>query len=209
MFIPKPFSETDLARLDWLAARDAFGTLVSIVGGAPFATQLPVIYRRDGERVVLLGHWSRMNAQHKSIEGQRALFIFHGPHAYISPGWYVEPKKYVPTWDYATAHLYGQVSVFHEPERLEGIVSALTSVYEAGQKKPWTFESAAGAAARLNEIVGFELVVDEVQLKFKLNQNHSEGNVRGAIAALSSGPDADAQEIAQLMEQQLSLRKSP
>src|SRR5882724_9121086 len=66
MFIPKPFSEPDLARLDWLAARDAFGTLVSIVGEAPFATQLPVIYRRDGERVVLLGHWSRMNAQHKS-----------------------------------------------------------------------------------------------------------------------------------------------
>jgi len=47
MYIPAHFNETDLSRLDWLAAHDAFGTLISNVEGAPFATHLPVLYARD------------------------------------------------------------------------------------------------------------------------------------------------------------------
>ena len=51
MYTPKHFAEHDLAGLDALVARDAFATLVTVADGAPFASHLPVLYRRDGDHV--------------------------------------------------------------------------------------------------------------------------------------------------------------
>jgi transcriptional regulator len=205
MYIPSHFRETDLGRLDWLAAHDAFGTLVSLVDGAPFATHLPVLYRREGNSVTLTGHWAKPNPQWQTIEEQRALFIFHGPHAYISPRWYVEPHRNVPTWNYAVAHVYGRVKVWHEPERLESIVTALAKQYESGAEKPWRLGDSDGRRS-LGGIVGFELVADSIEIKFKLNQNHVAGNVSGAIAALSAEDRDDSQAIADLMAESLGKR---
>src|SRR5689334_19987501 len=125
MYVPAHFRETDLARLDELAAHDAFGTLVSQVDGAPFASHLPVLYAREGDRVTLTGHWARENQQWTQIRDQRVLFIFHGPHAYISPRWYAEPPRNVPTWNYATAHVYGRVRLIEDLAVLEQLVDKL------------------------------------------------------------------------------------
>jgi transcriptional regulator len=209
MYIPEHFRTTDLACLDWLVAHDAFGTLISLVDGAPFATHLPVLYQRDGHKVILTGHWAKPNPQWNAIEEQRVLFIFHGPHTYISPRWYTEPKLNVPTWNYATAHIYGRVRVFHERERLERVVSTLAETYESRANAPWRLAESEGATLRLGGIVGFDLVVDEIQLKFKLNQNHPEANVKGVIAALSDGGAGDALEIARLMHDALERKSRP
>ena len=207
MYLPEAFSTQDLAALDRLAAANAFGILVSQLDGAPFASHLPVLYARAEGRVSLTGHWARANPQWRSIEGQRSLFIFHGPHAYISPRWYLEPEKNVPTWDYAVAHVYGRVRVIHDTDELERIVTALASQYEAGAEKPWRFEDTGESGrARLKAIVGFELSADEIQVKLKLNQNHVEGNVRGAVAGLRSQGSADSAEVADWMEGLLDRR---
>src|SRR6185312_55684 len=173
MYIPQAFGTQDPAVLDRLAAYNAFGTLVSQRDGAPFASHLPVLYRRAEGRVRLTGHWARANPQWRDIEGQRVLCILHGPHAYISPRWYLQPQKNVPTWNYAVAHVYGRVRVIHDVAELDTIVSALAEQYEAGAQKPWRFEDTGEAGrARLKAIVGFELSADEIQVKMKLNQNH-------------------------------------
>jgi transcriptional regulator len=207
MYIPAHFRETDLKQLDWLAAHDAFGTLISVTDGAPVATHLPVLYRREGGRVTLAGHWARPNPQWSAIEGQRVLFIFHGPHAYISPRWYTDPARNVPTWDYAAAHLYGQVQLIQEPARIERVVAALALFYEAGADAPWRISETLPTPQLLRGIVAFELVVDEIQVKFKLNQNHPPANVEGAIAALRSQGTDDAAAVAALMQE--ALRKRP
>ena len=205
MYVPQAFSSQDLATLDRLAAYDAFATLVSQIGGAPFVSHLPVLYQRAEGRVSLSGHWARANPQWRQIEGQRVLLILHGPHAYISPRWYLEPEKNVPTWNYAVAHIYGRVRVIQQVAELERIVTALAARYEAGAPAPWRFESTGEAGrARLEAIVGFELSADEIQLKLKLNQNHRAENVRGAIAGLrAEGSAADA-EVAAWMEDLLN-----
>src|SRR5262245_46723934 len=118
MYVPEHFRATDLAHLDWLAQHDAFGTLVSNIDGAPFASHVPVLYRPAAGRVILTGHWARPNPQWRGIEGQRVLFILHGPHAYISPRWYEEPRRHVPTWNYAVAHLYGRMRLIEDREQL-------------------------------------------------------------------------------------------
>jgi transcriptional regulator len=204
MYLPEAFKAKDLGALDRLAAYNAFGTLVSQIGGAPFASHLPVLYRRTESRVTLTGHWARANPQWRQIEGQRVLFILHGPHAYISPRWYVEPEKSVPTWNYAVAHVYGCVRVVHEVDELERIVTALAAQYEAGAQMPWRFEDTGEAGrARLKAIVGFELSADEVEVKFKLGQNQMEGNVRAAAAGLRAVGSAWPCEVADWMEQAL------
>jgi len=209
MYIPAYFHESDLAQLDWLAAHDAFGTLISFADGAPVATHLPVLYSRDGARVTLTGHWARPNPQWRAIEAQRALFIFHGPHAYISPRWYTDPESNVPTWNYATAHLYGQVRLIHEPAALEKVVTALAAYYEAGAETPWSMPQSAASQQRLRGIVGFVLQVADIQLKFKLNQNHPAANVAGAISALAARGTDDARCLATLMQEALQRRACP
>jgi transcriptional regulator len=177
MYIPAQFHETDLACLDWLAAHDAFGTLISMADDAPLATHLPVLYERSGARVKLTGHWARPNPQWQSIGEQRVLFIFHGPHAYISPRWYTDPEGNVPTWDYATAHLYGRIRLVDEPAMLVKIVSGLAAYYESSAEQPWRLRESQDNSKRLRGIVGFELAVDDIQVKFKLNQNHPAANI--------------------------------
>jgi transcriptional regulator len=205
MYVPQAFSSQDLATLDRLVAYNAFGTLVSQIGGAPFVSHLPVLYQRAEGQVRLSGHWARANPQWRDIEGQRVLLILHGPHAYISPRWYLEPGKNVPTWNYAVAHIYGRVRVIQDVSELERIVTALAARYEAAAATPWRFESTGEAGrARLKAIVGFELSADEIQVKLKLNQNHTAQNVRGAIEGLrAEGSAADA-EVAAWMEDLLS-----
>jgi transcriptional regulator len=207
MYLPEAFRSSDLADLDRLAATNAFGTLISQQSGSPFASHLPVLYRRSDAQVTLIGHWARANPQWREIEGQRVLFIFHGPHAYVSPRWYLEPDQNVPTWNYAVAHVYGRVRVLHGGPELERIVTALAAQYEAGAPRPWRFEDSGEAGrARLKAIVGFELVAEEIQIKLKLNQNHVAGNVQGAIEGLRAAGSAEALEVASWMQELLGER---
>ncbi|MBP7657476.1 MAG: FMN-binding negative transcriptional regulator, partial [Pseudoxanthomonas sp.] len=90
MYTPRAFAETDLTGLDRLIERDAFVTLVTVADGLPFASHLPVLYARDGDRIVIEGHWARPNPQAR--HAGPAMVIVHGPHAYLSPGWYADKE---------------------------------------------------------------------------------------------------------------------
>lgn len=208
MYTPPHHSSTDLAWLDWLAEHHAFGTLISQSDGAPFATPLPVLYERTGTEVVLSGHWARPNPQWRDIEGQRALFIFQGPHAYISPRWYPDIRNKVPTWNYLTAHVYGKIRITHEDTELERIVVALARKFEAGAATPWTLaDSGPDTHALFRGIVGFELRAESVQIKPKLGQNQPVVNVEGAMAGLRDPGSAEAAAVAALMQQELQRRQ--
>jgi transcriptional regulator len=207
MYNPPQFTSTDLTWLDWLAEHHAFGTLVSQADGAPCATHLPVLYQRTDSQVILTGHWARPNPQWHDIEGQHVLFMFQGPHAYISPRWYADTPRQVPTWNYVAAHVYGRVRIIHEGDELERIVVNLARQFESGAATPWTLaDSDPANRARLKGIVGFELRSDSIQIKLKLNQNHPASNVAGAIAGLRGTGSEEAAAVAALMEKELSRR---
>src|SRR5277367_6870712 len=93
MYSPSHFTSSDLGWLDWLAEHHPFGTLISQADGAPFASHIPVLYRRADGQATLTGHWARPNPQWRDIETQRVLFMYQGPHAYISPRWYADTPK--------------------------------------------------------------------------------------------------------------------
>lgn len=207
MYNPPHFTSTDLGWLDWLAEHHPFGTLVSQVEGAPFASHLPVLYTRTESEVLLTGHWARPNAQWHDIEHQRVLFMFQGPHAYVSPRWYADTRKQVPTWNYVTAHVYGKIRLIQPGDELESIVVRLSEKFEAGAPAPWSLGGSDPAnRARLKAIVGFELRSESLQVKLKLNQNHTPANVSGVIAGLRGTGSEEAAAVADLMQKELDRR---
>ena len=111
MYLQRIFANDDLRRLDALIEADPFVTLITAGSdGLPLASQVPVLYQRDGDDVLIEGHWSRVNPQ-VAHHDRRALLIVQGPHAYISASWYPDKieQSRVPTWNYSTAHLHGVV----------------------------------------------------------------------------------------------------
>jgi transcriptional regulator len=207
MYNPPHFTSTDPTWLDWLAEHHPFGTLVSQVEDAPFASHLPILYKRTDGDVTLTGHWARPNPQWREIETQRVLFLFQGPHAYISPRWYADTPKQVPTWNYVAAHVYGTIRLIQEGPELEHIVVSLAEKFESGATTPWSLaDSDPANRARLRGIVGFELRSTSVQVKLKLNQNHPVANVAGVIAGLRDTGSEEAAAVAALMQKELDKR---
>lgn len=207
MYTPRAFAETDLAAFDGLIARDAFVTLITFADGLPAVSHLPVLYARDGEQVVLEGHWAKPNPQAR--HAGPALVIVHGPHAYVSPGWYADKEEAarVPTWNYAVAHLHGRLEITDDTAQLASIVDRLSQVNEAHVGNDWRFEHDRDDHVRqLRGILGFRFVAERIELKFKLSQNHPAANVQGAADALQRLGGEDNLEIAALMRDRLDRR---
>ncbi|MDH5833769.1 FMN-binding negative transcriptional regulator [Luteimonas kalidii] len=205
MYTPRAFAETELVHLDALVAADPFVTLVTIgADGAPFASHLPVLYRREGDRVLVEGHWAKPNPQ--AQHAGPALMIVRGPHAYVSPGWYPdkEAAARVPTWNYAVAHLSGTLQPFSDEDALADLVSRLSDRFEAGVGQTWRFEPDRDDHRRqLRGIVGFRFEPGRIELKFKLNQNHPVANRVSVADALSRSDAPDARAVATLMRDRL------
>jgi transcriptional regulator len=205
MYPSRAFLETDLAALDALVARDNLATLVTVHDGAPVTSHLPLLYRRDGDKVELRGHWSRANPQCR--HAGRALAIIHGPHAYVSPSWYPDKEEAarVPTWNYVIANLHGELTTFEDEPGLASVVDDLTRQHEARVGGDWRYEHERDSHRnQLRGIVGFRMAIDRIELKFKLNQNHPVANRVAVAAALAAQQRESSREVAALMRERLT-----
>jgi transcriptional regulator len=203
MYLPRAFTETDLAQLDRLLQADPFITLVSTdVDGVPVASQLPVLYRRDGDDILVEGHWARANPQSRH-QGE-VLLLVHGPHAYVSPAWYPdkEAEARVPTWNHASAQLRGSLERFEDEASLADLVSRLSDRFEAQVGSDWHFEpQREDHRVQLRGIVGFRFLPRQVDLKFKLSQNHPVANRESVIAQLQGQAREHSRNLAALMRE--------
>lgn len=152
-----------------------FATLIT----GMVATHLPFVL--EGE--TLYAHMARANPQSRMLGGE-ALVIFQGPHGYISPSWY-EDRATAPTWDYVAVHCYGRARV-HDGDETRRNIERLIAVVEAGRPNPWSLDdlSEDDIAELLRNVVSFEIAVERMEGKFKLNQGDTTEHLRAAIAAL-------------------------
>jgi transcriptional regulator len=153
----------------------------------------------------LIGHVARGNPHWRRLaDAGRAVAVFHGVEAYVSPNWYpskAEHHKVVPTWNYEAVHAEGPVEIVEDAERLHDFVARLTAAREAAQPRPWSVADAPAAfvAGQLRGIVGFSLRVERLVGKRKLSQNRAPADRDGAIAGLEASGDARDQDAASAM----------
>jgi transcriptional regulator len=172
LYIPKHFRNDDPDALFAFIERNGFATLVSTGAKGLHVSHVPLLAEREGGTVRLLGHVARGNPQWEALESaDHVLAIFHGAHAYVSPGWYQNHPS-VPTWNYAVVHAHGKARLLDEAG-LHDLVVRLSNAYESGRPRPWkaTELPADYVDGMLKAIVGFEIEVERMEGKFKLSQN--------------------------------------
>jgi len=191
MYVPAHFaaSPDDIAALlDGAHVVD----LVSPTAGGLIATPLPMLL----EGTSLVGHVARNNPHWQAATTGESMVIAHGPDAYVSPTWYATKREHgrvVPTWNYLTAHVYGELVVHDDVEWLRALVTRLTERHEAGRPQPWSVSDPPEAfvEGQLRAIVGVELRITRIEAKAKLSQNRPEADRAGVIAGLDGHPVAD------------------
>ena len=207
MYIPAHFA-ADAAAVRDLLARHGAADLITLTADGLLATMLPFAYepaagepgtQLEGRWGALLGHVARNNDQWRKPAQGESLAIVRGPDAYVSPSWYAakaEHGRVVPTWNYLTAHVYGELVVHDDPVWVEDLVRRLTGKHEAYREHPWSVDDAPRAfvEGQLRAIVGLELVVSRIEAKAKLSQNRPEADIDGVVAGLLARGDVAGSE---------------
>ncbi len=185
-----------------LVQRTRFGLVISQHKGELQFSHLPLIADvEDGQLVKVRGHMARKNPHWKALEEEpQGVIVVNGPNAYVSPQWYkVSPAG--PTWNYVAVHVIGRVRLLPSEEHLNQIVNDLIAVNEAEMPSPWSVKnySPARRAALLPHIIGFELIVEKIEHKFKLSQHYADIDKKGAADGLKSRGTDMTRGIAELM----------
>jgi transcriptional regulator len=197
VYVPGYQRVDDPDRLWSVVEGESFASLICAGDrGLPASTLVPFV-RRDGR---LWTHMAAANPQAELLaDGRPVLCQFLGPHAYISPAWYVEPSQ-VPTWNFVQVTVTGRALPLDD-ERSHWVVEQTVKEHEGHREEPWPFEKMAGTAdALLKGIRAFELEVESIEGRFKLSQNKSEQERRAVVAALRATGREPERRIAELMD---------
>ena len=208
MYVPDHFRPSDDDVADLLANIGAADLITATADGL-LGTMLPLIYeapRSTGATTHgrLMGHVARNNRQWKVPPIGDAMVIVRGPDAYISPAWYPAKREHgrvVPTWNYITAHIHGELVIHDDPAWVERNVRALVERHEALRSEPWSVDDAPlpYIEGQLRAIVGVEILINRIEAKFKLGQNRSTEDMDGAIAGLSAEAGPPGRPMAEAM----------
>jgi transcriptional regulator len=201
MYIPAAFRVDDAVKKAAFIQRHSFATLITHDGAAPFASHLPMLFRADaGPHGTLISHMARANPQWRHFENaQETLAIFHGPHAYISPSWYLTHPS-VPTWNYAAVHAYGVPRLIEDHDRIVALLHELITTFEAPLPNPWPGDLSNDYMDKMIQgIVAFEIPLTRAEGKFKLGQNRSKVDLHGVYDGLMSSRASEDRALADLM----------
>lgn len=201
MYTPAQFQIDDRDTLNAFMRQHSFATIVSHDGKIPHATHMPVLLNPTHNS--LLSHMARANPQWRHFSpDSEVLVIFTGPHAYISPAWYVtEPA--VPTWNYTAVHAYGTPRIVTQHDRFAQMLHDLVEFYESGRPNRWHgIMSAEFRDGLMKGIVGIEIEITRLEGKFKLSQNRPQ-DAAGVISMLQDSTNQTDRDTAKMMQERL------
>jgi len=201
MYIPKINQIKDSEEIFSFVRSNSFGILINCLDKLPIATHIPMelIETKNGQWIIQ-GHLAKANPHWKSFEkNNKTLCIFTGPHAYISSSWYNSIN--VPTWNYMAVHLYGKAKILNDDE-LKTILEKQIDNYESHKENPVKLSNyEAGYIEKMMKgIVGFEILIDDVQAKYKLSQNKNEQDFTNVIYELEKSDNQNDNNVAKQMK---------
>ena len=204
MYTPRHYRNTDLQEVKSFISQNSFGILVNFFEDRPWGTHIPLELQQDTDgRDVLVGHVAKANPQWKHFDPTaQVLCIFNGPHSYVSSSWYHDEE--VPTWNYIAVHVYGRIQLLREDEVLASLHD-LVNKYEKNSQRPINLnELSPDTMAQIRGIVGFKIVIDDIQATYKLSQGREKDHP-SIISALEKR-DAGAKAIAAAIQHQCPLK---
>ncbi len=223
MYTPPYFKLSNRGDMLDLIRRNSFGMLLSPVGDRPEVTHIPFIVSSPGnmgssaeevqgskagqtvksastggEGAELLFHVAAANPNPRP---GKAMAIFQGPHAYISPSWYQEENT-VPTWNYVAVHVRGELELIQDEEEIRNLMDTTIRQYEQSPSS-WSIDWRDQTIKKmLSGIRCFRMKIEELEGKAKLSQNHSKERRTKVIHKLSQGSERE-REVARLMAQKM------
>jgi len=198
LYTPSSFQQEDINECKKLIANSPLATVVALNDNQIQAHHLPLKWvETDSEEHLLEGHIAIANPLHKQVmSGSPVLVIFHGPDAYVSPSWYpskAKNPKVVPTWNYMTVHVRGEINFIQDAAWKLGMLERITNKMESKVSESWKISDAPSdyIQKQLNGIIGIKVGVDSIEGKWKLSQNKSIEDRKGVIEGLSEEGDTE------------------
>jgi transcriptional regulator len=199
MYLPPLYREDRLDVQHELIRAYPLGLLVTAGSGGLMANPYPFLVDSDaGELGTLRVHLARANPQVRELAAvDECLVLFQGPHDYVTPAWYATKRatgKVVPTWNYATVHVWGKPTLIEDRAWLRRQLDDLTRHQEGGRPEPWQVDDAPDrfVAGQMNAIIGLEIPICRIEGKWKMSQNRPEADKRGVIAGFREQGDSGA-----------------
>lgn len=210
MYTPTLFKEDDLQKIADLVRAYPLGLVISSEVNAsketvspdllaktafPIASPLPFFFSNDGDRVILRSHMAKANPHWKQLAlVEECLVVFQGENNYVTPSWYPskdEHHRVVPTWNYEIVQMRGKPVLHESPEWLYKQVSHATNTLENDRIQPWQVTDAPElfVDAQLRGIVGLEVIVTDIQGKWKMSQNKNANDFEGVKRGLGDPSD--------------------
>jgi transcriptional regulator len=195
-------SVTDPGVVRALIAENPWATIVSHTDDGLVASHYPVLLDEHRDDLAILTHVGRPDEQVHHFGTSEMLLIVAGPHGYISPSWYSEHARPVPTWNFSVAHCYGIPQVLDGDENLR-VLTRLVEHFERGVDAPVTLDQQVGAQLAVGT-VGIRLPITRFVCKVKMSQDKDPQSQRQVLSALrGSGPYGNP-ELAHEMQRALS-----
>jgi transcriptional regulator len=198
MYIPKFNAFPDKNEIINFMRKYSFGTIITSVNNLPVATHLPFLVDEQDDQIIISSHFAKANPQALDVAGNNNLIIFTEPHAYISPKNYPKEEE-VPTWNYIAVHAYGKARILESEEEKLELLKRTINNYEPEYYKQWDQLPQQFKSKMIKGIIGFEIIVTDMQAKSKLSQNRSEVEKENIINSLSQSKFETEREIAEYM----------
>ena len=197
MYTPAHFKEDRIEVLHQLIAHHPLGTMITMTGDGLNANHIPLLVDVNrGEFGTLRGHVARSNTVWQTFNPEvKALAVFQGPDAYISPSWYPSKKdshKVVPTWNYAVVHAAGPLIIRDDATWMREFLNSTTDHFEATRNTTaprWKMNDAPEdfLQTMMRAVVGIEIPIVSLEGKWKVSQNRAIADRDGVAMALQAG----------------------
>jgi transcriptional regulator len=192
------FLLTDENEVRRLIRENPWATIVSNATSGLVASHYPVILEENEPGISIVSHVGRPDERAHELGEHEVLVIIAGAHGYISPGWY-ENTEFVPTWNHATAHLYGVPEILSDDENFR-VLGRLVDHFEAKMPTPVALTIDEEAARHLaTGTVGIRIRVTRFDARLKLSQNKSPEVLARIIEALEGNGPYASQALADEM----------
>ena len=162
---------TDVDEVKRLIRANPWTTYVSPATTGLVASHYPTLLEEtDDDSIVIVTHFGRPDEVAHELGQHELLVIVQGPHGYITPNRYA-PGDIIPTWNHATAHLYGVPEILTEEQNYR-VLERLTDHFEHPMPEPRSLASDEEYSRRIAKgTVGLRIRVTRFDARGKFSQN--------------------------------------